>query len=104
MIPIDPMRMLVTLIAGFFLGAWFMGWIRKAMDRLQRENRETVCEICKKKAYVSRCVRCRKSVGHCHAYRLLLADPDHNIPRPTRNVCTTCATAGEKEAFQKVAS
>ncbi len=87
-----------ALLAGIFLGfAIYRGLVRWGSQF--RPNQEP-CSVCQTVAYQFICGRCKKGVGMCHSYHILLPDkPDAAkiLPRTFRELCTVCVTDEERK-------
>lgn len=91
-----------ALLAGIVLGiTMYRGLLRWASQF--RDNREA-CSVCQTVAYKFICGRCKKSVGMCHSYHILLPDkpdPAKIRPRPFRELCTVCVTDEERKVLDR---
>ncbi len=88
------------MVGVFILGVALGGLAYRSFQRWFSRNcfSQEACYICKTVTFQFTCERCRKGVGMCHSYHLLLpdvADPAKIIPRSARDLCTVCVTPEE---------
>lgn len=90
-----------ALLLGIVLGVvMFRGLLRWGSKFMA--NR-TPCSTCQEVGFQFTCERCKKSVGMCHAYHILLTDsvdPAKIRARPARDLCTLCVTEDERRLLE----